>query len=332
MRWRATLATALVLLLAQAAPALPQQRRLQDVRPSIYEPLPEEKRLPELALDAGEQARMHFSLIPHGPSNILFVWGKVEFGGTDNFRAALDEAKVHEVWLFSPGGSMEDGMEIGRLLRARKVTTRIPNGARCISACNFIFLGGLVRYVGTAATFEVHMFEAEAIADRLRAHVQHPPTTIQDFIHTYPNWIKGRDEDFGDFRALCTRKPATKEQVDAFHEFCAPGSEQPLEGPQLLPEFVAFLARGWQADQIKRGAPELAGDLLVTAFLAHEAVDEDVKDIQQNSAKIAAEVARFLTEMSISLRFLTEFANIPNDVPRPLSREELRSLNVVNVD
>ncbi|HEV2547430.1 MAG TPA: hypothetical protein VGU20_08835 [Stellaceae bacterium] len=322
------LAAAFALLLVHSAAAAAQRPHSAP----IYEPLPDEKQLRELALDTSEGAHLHYSLVPHGPSNILFAWGAVEYGGTENFRTALDEAKVHEVWLFSPGGSMEDGMEIGRLVRARKLTTRVPNGAHCISACNFILMGGLVRYVGTAATFEVHMFQNDAITERMREHIRQPPATLQDFIHTYPNWIKGRDQDFATYRVICTRKPVEKPQVEAFHEFCAPGSEQPLQPTQLLPEFVKYMARSWQAERMKHGAPELGDDQLVPAFLAHEAIDEDVKDIQQQSAKVAAQVARFLTEMSVSLRFLTEFANIPNDVPRPLSREELRRMNIVNVD
>jgi hypothetical protein len=330
VRRAGALAAALALCLAFASSAAAQVQMPRTS--SIYEPLPDDKRLPELALDTSDGAHMHFSLAPNGPANILFVWGSVEHGGADNFRAALDQAKIHEIWLFSPGGVLEEGMEIGRLVRSRKLTTRVPNGARCISACNFILMGGLVRYVGTAATFEVHMFENQGVTDRLRDHLGEPPATVQDFIHTYPNWIKGKDQDFATYQTICTRKPADKRQVMAFHEFCAPDSEEPLPASRILPAFVEFMARSWEADRVKQGAKALPEDKLLASFLAHEAVDEDVKDVQQHSARVAAAVARFLTEMSLSLRFLTEFANIPNDVPRPLTREELRQMNIVNVD
>jgi hypothetical protein len=57
-----------------------------------------------------------------------------------------------------------------------------------------------------------------------------------------------------------------------------------------------------------------------------------VKKIQQDGAQTAAMIARYLSEMSISLRFLTDFANIPNAQPQSLSIDELRDLNVVNAD
>ena len=54
--------------------------------------------------------------------------------------------------------------------------------------------------------------------------------------------------------------------------------------------------------------------------------------MQQLDARQAAEIARFLVDMSLSLRFLTEFANIPNAHWRPLTRDELRDFNVVNTE
>jgi hypothetical protein len=49
-------------------------------------------------------------------------------------------------------------------------------------------------------------------------------------------------------------------------------------------------------------------------------------------AQPAAMIARYLSEISISLRFLTNFANIPNAQPQPLSIDELRDLNIVKTD
>ena len=57
-----------------------------------------------------------------------------------------------------------------------------------------------------------------------------------------------------------------------------------------------------------------------------------MKQIQQHAAQTAASIARYLSEMSISLRFLTDFANIPNSHWQALSIDDLRDLNVVNSD
>jgi hypothetical protein len=63
-----------------------------------------------------------------------------------------------------------------------------------------------------------------------------------------------------------------------------------------------------------------------------EATKEYVKKIQQDGAQTAAMIARYLSEMSISLRFLTDFANTPNAHPQALTIDDLRDLNIVNAD
>ena len=58
-------------------------------------------------------------------------------------------------------------------------------------------------------------------------------------------------------------------------------------------------------------------------------VDERVRDIQQYSAQTAAQIALFLVEMRLSLRFLVEFSDQTSYGLRVLTPEELRSFNVV---
>ena len=43
-------------------------------------------------------------------------------------------------------------------MRENNMTTRIPAGWACFSACNFMFMGGGVRYVDQGGLFIVHMF------------------------------------------------------------------------------------------------------------------------------------------------------------------------------
>jgi hypothetical protein len=63
-----------------------------------------------------------------------------------------------EVWLYSGGGDLNEGLKMGEILRRAKMTVRVPNGARCISACTVAFLGGLFRFVDDGATYEVHAY------------------------------------------------------------------------------------------------------------------------------------------------------------------------------
>src|SRR3546814_3089349 len=63
------------------------------------------------------------------------------------------------MWLSSPGGDARAGNEAGRIIRRNLgLTTRIPSGSACFSACNFVFMGGIPRYVDPGGLFIVHMF------------------------------------------------------------------------------------------------------------------------------------------------------------------------------
>jgi hypothetical protein len=61
-----------------------------------------------------------------------------------------------EVWLYSGGGHLDAGIELGRVLRRHGMTVRVPRGARCVSSCTVAFMGGLFRFVDEGATYEVH--------------------------------------------------------------------------------------------------------------------------------------------------------------------------------
>ncbi len=64
-----------------------------------------------------------------------------------------------EFWLSSPGGDARAGNEAGRLIRSTlDVSTRIPAGWACYSACNFVFMGGRTRFIDPGGQFMVHMF------------------------------------------------------------------------------------------------------------------------------------------------------------------------------
>ena len=66
-------------------------------------------------------------------------------------QAALRDFQGDEIWLRSPGGNARIGNQAGRLIRDNSLPTRIPAGWACFSACNFLFMGGVVRFVDRAA-------------------------------------------------------------------------------------------------------------------------------------------------------------------------------------
>ena len=78
---------------------------------------------------------------------------------------------IDEIWLRSPGGDARAGNEAGKIIRASGIPTRIPDGWACFSACNFMFMGGAVRFVDPGGLFIVHMFthlgDKEAVRSEL---------------------------------------------------------------------------------------------------------------------------------------------------------------------
>jgi hypothetical protein len=96
-----------------------------------------------------------------GSGPVLVVQGPFGAGDAERFEAILNaNPGIREVLFNSPGGSVEEGLDIGRLIRARKLATRVPSGAECDSICTMAFLGGVLRRIDTGAKYCVHMFAA----------------------------------------------------------------------------------------------------------------------------------------------------------------------------
>jgi ATP-dependent protease ClpP protease subunit len=60
------------------------------------------------------------------------------------------------VFLSSTGGSAQNGMVLGQLLRARQATAYVPPGGICFSACADAFLGGASRLMASDAVLMYH--------------------------------------------------------------------------------------------------------------------------------------------------------------------------------
>ena len=102
---------------------------------------------------------MRFTLDTSGGGRILRAEGVIDDGAATRLAEALTNySPVEEVWLSSPGGNAAVGNEAGRVIRKAMIPTRIPSGAACFSACNFLFMGGPIRSVDAGGLFIVHMF------------------------------------------------------------------------------------------------------------------------------------------------------------------------------
>jgi hypothetical protein len=101
------------------------------------------------------------------PDLTVFLVGEIVSGDTDRLKAVLEQAgpEVTSVSLRSPGGSVDEGIKIGRLVRSLYMSTRAPFvegkyvacerestvlGApvpcTCASACFLVFVGGVQRW------------------------------------------------------------------------------------------------------------------------------------------------------------------------------------------
>lgn len=106
------------------------------------------------------KAQMSFSVRTVDGLKIMFAEGRIDPAAVERLGAMLSKhPDLDEIWLSSPGGDARAGNAAGRLIRdTMDVTTRIPSGWACYSACNFMFMGGRTRFIDPGGEFIVHMF------------------------------------------------------------------------------------------------------------------------------------------------------------------------------
>ena len=68
--------------------------------------------------------------------------------------------RIRKLFLHSPGGSVDDAIEMARLVRERRIATFVPADGYCASACPLLFAGGLTRHAGASAWIGVHQVYA----------------------------------------------------------------------------------------------------------------------------------------------------------------------------
>jgi hypothetical protein len=103
-------------------------------------------------------SQMRLSVEEIDGRQVLLAEGTIDDGLIPRLQEAIRNFQGDEIWLRSPGGNARVGNQAGRLIRENNMTTRIPEGWACFSACNFMFMGGIVRYVDRGGLFIVHMF------------------------------------------------------------------------------------------------------------------------------------------------------------------------------
>jgi hypothetical protein len=94
----------------------------------------------------------------------VFARGKIDPGTAARLEQFLDVNRIGEgttVHFHSPGGSLSEGMQLGQIIRKRRLNTNVgAEGATgiCASACAIAFLGGVSRSVPPGSKYGVHRF------------------------------------------------------------------------------------------------------------------------------------------------------------------------------
>ena len=92
--------------------------------------------------------QMRFTLDTSAGGRVLRAEGMIDEDVPSRLQDALKtNGPIDEIWVRSPGGHARAGNQAGKIIRAAGIPTRIPGGWACFSACNFLFMGGPIRFV-----------------------------------------------------------------------------------------------------------------------------------------------------------------------------------------
>jgi hypothetical protein len=119
-----------------------------------------DKRVTPLPRPDGAMAKpMTFELVGGGK---LLATGTIAPGSSEAFAAEVARRGdyVKTVVLNSPGGSVNDALAMGRLIREKKFATEVEAGKYCASSCPLLFAGGVERRAGANAAIGVHQVAA----------------------------------------------------------------------------------------------------------------------------------------------------------------------------
>jgi hypothetical protein len=109
--------------------------------------------------DGALAEKMTFDLQADGK---LRATGTIQPGTAKAFAAEVAKrgSYIKTVVLHSPGGSVTDALEMGRLIRKKNFATEVEAGRYCASSCPLVFAGGVDRHAGEKATIGVHQVSA----------------------------------------------------------------------------------------------------------------------------------------------------------------------------
>jgi len=109
-----------------------------------------------------ELGDLAISVSPDGAT--LNIDGTYGMGSDQAVRRALEQnPKIREVVLTGPGGRIGAGVEIARMIRNRRLATRVDTA--CASACTIAFLGGVERSIAPSGKLGFHRASFPGMSD-----------------------------------------------------------------------------------------------------------------------------------------------------------------------
>lgn len=139
---------------------------------------------------------MRFTVQEVQGRRVLLAEGQIDDNLVPRLQAALRDETIQEIWLRSPGGNARVGNQAGRLIRESGLPTRIPAGWACFSACNFLFMGGIARFVDNGGLFMVHMFTHTGNRSALESSLQRDAAGTVGQIEQQSAMLASEDNDF----------------------------------------------------------------------------------------------------------------------------------------
>lgn len=157
-----------------------------------------DRRVTPLPRPEGTMAKpMTFELVGSGR---LMATGTITPGSSEAFATEVARRGdyIKTVVLNSPGGSVEDALAMGRLIRDRKFATEVEAAKYCASSCPLVFAGGVERRAGANAAIGVHqvaavssanaaprdgMDTAQRISARCQRHLGEMGINLQVWVH-----------------------------------------------------------------------------------------------------------------------------------------------------
>ena len=97
-------------------------------------------------------------LTPVSGGRAALLEGTIDAGDAERIAKQLAdlEPAPEQVYLNSPGGSVQDALELGRYLRREGLNTALREGDICYSACPYLLVGGASRDVPDSGSVGVH--------------------------------------------------------------------------------------------------------------------------------------------------------------------------------